>query len=60
MKFVFEALLRRAAEEVEAAVRRVEKELAGRAGWGAEELSAVRDILYEDRWFGIATAASRS
>jgi len=48
----FEALkglLRRVAEEVEAEIRQVEKELAeARRGgeWG--ELSAVRDILYED------------
>jgi hypothetical protein len=52
------------AEEVEAEIRQVEKELAeverrARRG-GAEartrELSAVRDILYEDKWFRIATA----
>ena len=57
----FEALkglLRRVAEEVEAEIRQVEKELAeaGRVGARAEELSAIRDILYEDKWFRIATA----
>jgi len=51
-------LLRRVAEEVEAEIRQVEKELAeaGRVGARAEELSAIRDILYEDKWFRIATA----
>jgi hypothetical protein len=46
------------AEEVEAEIRQVEKELAEarRVGARAEELSAVRDILYEDKWFRIATA----
>jgi hypothetical protein len=57
-------LLRRVVEEVEAEIRQVEKELAeverrARRG-GAEaqtrELTAVRDILYEDKWFRIATA----
>ena len=57
----FEALkglLRRVAEEVEAEIKRVEKELveARRVGARAEELSAIRDILYEDKWFRIATA----
>jgi len=57
----FEALkglLRRVAEEVEAEIKQVEKELAEarRVGARAEELSAVRDILYEDKWFRIATA----
>ncbi len=57
----FEALrglLRRVAEEVEAEIEQVEKELAEarRVGAGAEELSAIRDILYEDKWFRIATA----
>jgi hypothetical protein len=57
----FEALkglLRRVAEEVEAEIRQMEKELAEarRVGARAEELSAVRDILYEDKWFRIATA----
>jgi nitrogenase molybdenum-iron protein alpha/beta subunit len=33
----------------------VERELAKKRG-GAEELVSVRDILYEDRWFRIATA----
>ncbi len=59
----FEALrglLRRVAEEVEAEIKQVEKELAearrvGAKRW-AEELSAIRDILYEDKWFRIATA----
>jgi len=46
------------AEVVEAEIRQVEKELAeaGRVGARAEELSAIRDILYEDKWFRIATA----
>ena len=50
--------MRRVAEEVEAEIRQVEKELAEarRVGVGAEELSAIRDILYEDKWFRIATA----
>ena len=57
----FEALkglLRRVAEEVEAEIRQVEKELAEarRVGARAEELSAIRDILYEDKWFRVATA----
>jgi hypothetical protein len=59
----FEALkglLRRVAEEVEAEIRQVEKELAEARRVGAkrraEELSAIRDILYEDKWFRIATA----
>jgi hypothetical protein len=47
-------------EEVEAEIRQVEKELAeaGRIGVKRRvgELSAVRDILYEDYWFRIATA----
>jgi hypothetical protein len=64
MDFDVRSLLRRVAEEVEAEIRQVEKELAeaerrGRRG-GAEaragELSAVRDILYEDKWYRIATA----
>ena len=57
-------MLRRATEEVEAEIRQVENELAEverrakRVGAKrrAEELSAVRDILYEDKWFRIATA----
>jgi len=51
-------LLRRVAEEVESEIRQVEKELAGarRVGARVEELSAIRDILYEDKWFRIATA----
>ncbi len=46
------------AEEVRAEIRQVEKELAEarRVGAGAGELSAIRDILYEDKWFRIATA----
>jgi hypothetical protein len=57
----FEALrdlLRRVAEEVEAEIRQVEKELAEarRVGARAGELSAIRDVLYEDKWFRIATA----
>jgi len=52
--------LRRVAEEVEAEIRQVEKELAEARRVGAkrrvEELSAIRDILYEDKWFRIATA----
>ena len=46
------------AEEVEADIKQVEKELAKarRVGARAEELSAIRDILYEDKWFRIATA----
>ncbi len=38
--------------------RRLGRELAEtrRVGARAEELSAVRDILYEDKWFRIATA----
>jgi hypothetical protein len=52
--------LRRVAEEVEAEIRQVEKELAEARRVGArrraEELAAVRDILYEDKWFKIATA----
>ena len=57
----FEALkglLRRVAEEVEAEIKQVEKELAEarRVGARAEELSAIRDMLYEDKWFRIATA----
>ncbi len=50
--------MRRVAEEVEAEIRQVEKELAEarRVGAGAEELAVIRDILYEDKWFRIATA----
>jgi len=56
--------LRRVAEEVEAEIRQVEKELAeadrrarrGGAKRRVEELSAIRDILYEDQWYRIATA----
>ncbi len=57
-------LLRRVAEEVEAEIKQVEGELAetdrrarrGGAETRARELSTIRDILYEDRWFRIATA----
>ncbi len=52
--------MRRVAEEVEAEIRQVEKELAEARRVGAkrqaEELSAIRDILYKDKWFRIATA----
>jgi hypothetical protein len=48
------------AEEVESEIRQVEEELAEARRVGAkrraEELSAIRDILYEDKWFRIATA----
>ncbi len=58
MDFDLKGLLRRVAEEVEAEIRQVEEELAEarRVGARAEELSAIRDILYEDKWFRIATA----
>jgi len=58
MDFDLRGLLRRVVEEVEAEIRQVEKELAEarRVGARAEELSAIRDILYEDKWFRIATA----
>ncbi len=51
-------LLRCVVEEVEAEIKQVEEELAEarRVGARAEELSAIRDILYEDKWFRIATA----
>jgi len=59
----FEALkglLRRVAEEVEAEIRQVEGELAEARRVGAkrraEELAAVGDILYEEKWFRTATA----
>jgi hypothetical protein len=56
--------LRRVAEEVEAEIKQVEEELAeverrtrrGGVKTRAGELSAIRDILYESRWFRIATA----
>jgi hypothetical protein len=62
--FDLRGLLRRVAEEVEAEIRQVEEELAeverrarrGRAKRQVEELSAIRDILYEDKWYRIATA----
>jgi hypothetical protein len=58
MDFDLRGLLRRVAEEVEAEIKQVEKELATarRRGGRARELAAVRDILYEDKWFRIATA----
>ncbi len=58
MDFDLRGLLRRVAEEVEAEIKQVERELAEarRVGAGAEELSAIRDILYEDKWFRITTA----
>ena len=64
MDFDLRGLLRRVVEEVEAEIRQVEEELAeverrarrGGAKRRAEELSAIRDILYEDKWFRIATA----
>jgi vacuolar-type H+-ATPase subunit I/STV1 len=64
MDFDLRGLLRRVAEEVEAEIRQVEKELAEverrarRVGAKrrVEELSAIRDILYEDKWYRIATA----
>jgi metal-dependent amidase/aminoacylase/carboxypeptidase family protein len=58
MDFDIRGLLRRVVEEVEAEIRQFEKELAEarRVGARAEELSAIRDILYEDKWFRIATA----
>jgi len=52
--------LRRVVEEVEAEIKQVEKELAEARRIGAkrraEELAAVRDILYEDKWYRVATA----
>ncbi len=64
MDFDLRGLLRQVVEEVEAEIRQVERELVeverrarrGGAEARAEELSAVRDILYEDKWFRIATA----
>ncbi len=58
MDFDLRGLLRRVVEEVEVEIRQVEKELAEarRVGARAEEPSAIRDILYEDKWFRIATA----
>ncbi len=49
--------MRRVVEEVEAEIKQVGRELAEarRVGARAEELSAIRDILYEDKWFRIAT-----
>ncbi len=55
----FEALrdlLWRVAEEVEAEIKLVEKELAeAKRGARAKELAAIRDTLYGDKWFRIAT-----
>jgi len=60
MDFDLRSLLRRVVEEVEAEIRQVEKELAEARRGGTkrrvEELSAIRDILYEDKWYRIATA----
>jgi hypothetical protein len=62
MDFDLRGLLRRVVEEVEAEIRQVEKELAEverrarHGGARVEELTAVRDILYEDKWYRIATA----
>ncbi len=60
MDFDLRGLLRRVVEEVEAEIKQVEKELTAARRVGAEtraeELSAIRDILYEDKWFRIATA----
>jgi hypothetical protein len=53
----FEALrdlLRRVDEEVESEIELVEKKLAKKRG-GAGELAVVKDILYKDKWFRIAT-----
>jgi hypothetical protein len=48
------------AEEVEAEIKQVERELAEARRGGAkrrtEELATVRDMLYEDKWFRVATA----
>jgi hypothetical protein len=58
MDFDLRGLLRRVVEEVEAEIKQVEEELAEarRGGARAEELSAIRDILYEDKWYRVATA----
>jgi len=60
MDFDLRGLLQRVAEEVEAEIRQVEEELAEARRVGAKrragELSAIRDILYKDKWFRIATA----
>jgi len=60
MDFDLRGLLQRVSEEVESEIKQVEKELAEARRVGAkrraEELSAVRDILYEDKWFRVATA----
>jgi hypothetical protein len=64
MDFDLRGLLRRVVEEVEAEIRQVEEELAeverrarrGGAEARAGELSAIRDILYEDKWYRVATA----
>ncbi len=58
MDFDLRGLLRRVSEEVEAEIRQVEEEPAEarRVGAWAEELSVIRDILYEDKWFRVATA----
>jgi len=58
VEFDLKCLLRRVVEGVEAEIRQVEEELAEarRVGARAEKLAAVRDILYVDKWFSIATA----
>ncbi|MFZ8807724.1 MAG: hypothetical protein ACO2PN_06425 [Pyrobaculum sp.] len=64
MDFDLRSLLRRVAEEVEAEIKQVEKELVevewrarrGGAEARAEQLSAIKNILYEDKRFRIATA----
>jgi hypothetical protein len=64
MDFDLRGLLRRVVEEVEAEIKQVEEELAeverrarrGGAETRTRELSAIRDILYEDKWYRIATA----
>ncbi len=50
MDFDPRGLLRRVSEEVEAEIRQVEEEPAEARRVGARaELSAIRDILYEDK-----------
>jgi hypothetical protein len=58
--FDLRGLLRRVAEEVESEIKQVEEELAEARRVGAkrraEELSAIRDILYQDKWYRVASA----
>jgi hypothetical protein len=57
MDFELRGLLRRVAEEAE--IRQVEELAVARRGGvkrRAGELAAVRDTLYEDKWFRVATA----